>query len=297
VPEHGGCGFLAATSKAVADMLVSRGTGAEQALYGAMHHLPCDYSGKKQRWYCGGAASLKNGVAPLAPDDITKYLATLKNDLNSSFGFNLDTNTGPQAAMATNEDAYSKWRFVIVGASHATRMADVMAGLNMVATSLGTASWFPSKKNCEKLAADLQEFLDGLEPDPDRKTVVIFSHLDKSYFQARAEDGNLIPHRLHEGAYHIDGDLVAIPSEQLKYLFELLLAVFNTAAGCTRLLLCPIPRYLWRGCCEDDEHGPNRADEGFQENMLEGLEKAKRTMRSRGGRFWNFNMLHKNLNC
>jgi hypothetical protein len=165
------------------------------------------------------------------------------------------------------EDAYSKWRFVLAGASHANRMSEVMAGLNMVATTLGTYS------------ADLQEFLEGLEPDPERNTVVIFSHLDKSYFQARAEDGSLI-HRHHEKTFHIDGDLVSIPSEKLKYLFELLVPVFNVAASTTRLLLCPIPRYLWQGCCEDDKHAPNRADEGFQETMMERLEKAKRTMRS-----------------
>jgi hypothetical protein len=279
IPEHGGTGFMAAAAGSVAKLLIAKGDGAEQACYGAMHHLPCDFTGKKQRWCSNGAASLKNGVAPLLPDEINNVINVIKLDLNASFALTLDTSMGTPEPPAANS-SYCKWKFVLVGASHAKRLCEVMTGLNMEAVTLGTTSWFPSKKNRDKLADELKEFLEGLEPDPEKKVVVIFANLDKSYFQARSEDGSFIFHRLHDGTYHVDGDLVACPMEQLKFLFELLIPVFNANAGMRRLLLCPIPRYLWKGCCEDPDHAPNRSDEGFQEDILEGLEKAKRVMRS-----------------
>jgi hypothetical protein len=206
-------------------------------------------------------------------------LNTLKSDLNASFGLDFDI-ANSSSPCATADDCHSKWRFVLVGASHAKRICDVMAGLNMEATSLGTAGWFASKKNCDKLVTDLTELLESLEPDESRITVVVFCNLDKTYFQARAEDGRCIPHRQHDGVYHVDGDLVPCPVETLKYVFELLVPVFNAASNFKRLLLCPIPRYMWQGCCSDPDHAPNRAEEGFLEDMLEGLDKAKRVMRS-----------------
>jgi hypothetical protein len=196
----------------------------------------------------------------------------IKLDLNASFALTLDTSMGTSDPPAANS-SYCKWKFFLVGASHAKRLCEVMTGLNMEAVTLGTTSWFPNKKNRDKLADELKEFLEGLEPDPEKQVVVIFANLDKSYFQARSEDGSFIFHRLHDGTYHVNGDLVACPMEQLKFLFELLIPVFNANAGMRRLLLCPIPRYLWKGCCEDPDHAPNRSEEGFQEDILEGLEK------------------------
>jgi hypothetical protein len=49
-------------------------------------------------------------------------------DLNLSFNLNLGTvSTG--AEVRPTEDAYSKWRFVQVGSSHAARLCEVMVGL------------------------------------------------------------------------------------------------------------------------------------------------------------------------
>jgi hypothetical protein len=156
----------------------------------------------------------------------------------------------------------------------------MMTGLKIQATVLGTTAWYATKKNCSKLASDLAELLEGLEPGDSKTTVVIFNLLDKSYFQARGEDGNYIPHRQLEGKYHVDGDLVTVPNEQVKFLFEMMVPIFASATNTTRLLVTPVPRYLNRGCCADPEHAPNRADEGFLDSFLDSLEKTKRALRS-----------------
>jgi hypothetical protein len=65
--------------------------------------------------------------------------------------------------------------------------------------------------------------------------------LDKTYFQARSDDGSYSPHKCLDGVYYVDRDLVACPMEHLKFQFELLVLVFQTAMATMRLLLGPIP--------------------------------------------------------
>jgi hypothetical protein len=84
-------------------------------------------------------------------------------------------------------------RFILVGASHAARLQEVMTGLNMQATTLGTSYWYPTKKNCTKMADDLKEMLDGLDLDQQRETVEVFNTMDKSYFLARGGGRELHP--------------------------------------------------------------------------------------------------------
>jgi hypothetical protein len=155
-----------------------------------------------------------------------------------------------------------------------------MTSMKMQATTIGSASWYATKSNCAKLSSNLEELLNGLALEEGVSTVVVFNILDKVYFQARGEDGSYIPHRQLEGKYHVDGDLVTIPNEQVKYLFEMMTPIFKAADGVHRLLVTPIPRYLYQGCCEEADHAPNRAEEGFVDSILEALDKTKRMLRS-----------------
>jgi hypothetical protein len=73
---------------------------------------------------------------------------------------------------------------------------------------------------------------------------------------------------------------VACPMENLKYQFKMMLPIFQAASGVQKVFMTPIPRYLYAGCCEDADHAPNRADENFVDSQLDGLDKAKRMLRS-----------------
>jgi hypothetical protein len=37
-----------------------------------------------------------------------------------------------------------------------------------------------------------------------------------------------------------------------------------------KILLAPLPRYLWQSCCADLEHGANVSEEGHAEHLLAG---------------------------
>jgi hypothetical protein len=137
-------------------------------------------------------AGLKSGVTPLSPEDLADIIKTIKADLNLSFGLNL--NVGTEHTEHTAVPA-SRWRFILVGASHARRTCDLMTSMKMQAATIGSTSWYATKSNCAKLASDLEELLNGLEPEDGISTVVVFNILDKAYFQAKGEDGSYIPHR------------------------------------------------------------------------------------------------------
>jgi hypothetical protein len=45
------------------------------------------------------------------------------------------------------------------------------------------------------------------------------------------------------------------------------------------VLLSPLPRYITAGCCQDDEHAPNRKDNKFRSVLISGLERTKKNIK------------------
>ena len=57
------------------------------------------------------------------------------------------------------------------------------------------------------------------------------------------------------------------------------LPLFEELKELTKIVLSPLPRYLTGGCCQDDEHAPNRHDAGFRRKIIGGLERLRKTIR------------------
>jgi hypothetical protein len=104
------------------------------------------------------------------------------------------------------------------------------------------------------------------------EVVLVLNMLDNSYFMAKGEDGNLIPHsRTMDGRYHIDGKLVVAPQETVKHMFNQLTGFFRKYQGICKVLLVPLPRYLRQACCSHEDHGHNIFQDGHVDVMLEDL--------------------------
>jgi hypothetical protein len=103
--------------------------------------------------------------------------------------------------------------------------------------------------------------------------LLIFSLLDNTYFQTSQEDGSIIPHsRRADGSYHVDGDLICGPSESAKKNFLQLVPLFQSLVEMVKVLTVPLPRYLWRACCNDDDHVPNTRQDGYLDYQREDLD-------------------------
>jgi hypothetical protein len=93
---------------------------------------------------------------------------------------------------------------------------------------------------------------------------------------SRAEEGGDLPiRRIPNGEFHIDGELVLASKERLLMYFRNCLPFLRLLQGLKVIFLSPLPRFMYTGCCRDEEHGVNRGDEDFEEVMRAGLQEVR----------------------
>ncbi len=131
-------------------------------------------------------------------------------------------------------------RILVVGASHAARLADQTIAILH-------AGWPAGKTAAETLAADMSEKLSwSWMPD-----FILLQIFDNTAFYAKTFNGGLIPCRreLASNTYHVDGGLVLQPAEAFESLVEDCLPIFKACGGHRVIMLSPLPRFITPGCC------------------------------------------------
>jgi hypothetical protein len=109
------------------------------------------------------------------------------------------------------------------------------------------------------------------------EAIVVLGVLDNSFYKARSEDGevNNIA-RGEDGRYHVDGHIVCVPADTSRITFLQLIPLLKALPEYDKVVLAPLPRYLWRSCCLNARHAPNVADEDHIELQLANIEAANR---------------------
>jgi len=90
---------------------------------------------------------------------------------------------------------------------------------------------------------------------------------------ASSEEGGELPIRKYvTGEYHVEGDIVLASKERLYLFFKNCLPFLTLLAGRKVIFLTPMPRYLYVGCCNVEDHAPNRQDPDFESKMRKELQ-------------------------
>jgi hypothetical protein len=136
---------------------------------------------------------------------------------------------------------------IIGGGSNMKRIAQILKNQGIEVIDFTSLGWTPTDQNIKKLCdsiKNLPEKFDG---------PVILDLLGNYAYRFEQLDGTLAMPFKTSGKYHLGGK-VCVCGEQvliaairnLKPVFELL--------DCPILFLSPNPRYLYNGCCDDEEH-------------------------------------------
>jgi uncharacterized membrane protein YgcG len=130
-----------------------------------------------------------------------------------------------------------------------------------------TAHWRATSREVLKLLEEIKSaMVDNTE------VAVVLGMTDNSFYVARTEDGSLIPHRRDiEGKYHMDGDILCSPLDSSRQVFLQLVPLLQGLPDVDKVLLAPIPRYLYNSCCLDMEHGPNVIEDDHCDKILAGI--------------------------
>jgi len=204
-------------------------------------------------------------------------ITSIVGEINSKFSKNLvlvPLSTRAPKPAAGSHQPDEKAHFILVGASHASRLTSQLAESGASAEIVSLPGWRPTASTAEKAAGELSEAISRAPKD----STVVFQFLDSAAYYARTEEGGLVPARRNhvDNSYHIDGELVMAPSEVFLHTLKTSLPIFQAASGCPKLLLAPLPRYLVQGCCPDKDHIPNRSEEGYEDLIFTGVDNLRR---------------------
>jgi hypothetical protein len=112
----------------------------------------------------------------------------------------------------------------------------------MAVLVLETAHWRATTREVRRLLEDIKAAV----ADTNSDAAVVLSMTDNSFYMARTEDGSLIPHRRDlEGKYHMDGDILCSPLESSRQVFLQLIPLLKGLQDVDKILLAPLPRYLY----------------------------------------------------
>jgi hypothetical protein len=248
-------------------LLTRAGTGDEQTNNGARYRLPVSIrTGGTRKWDARGYTGLKTGVGPIASHDVVIIVNTLLSELQNNLGVPLLIMAGLYGAK--EPVAVAEKVVILAGASHMRRTADALRELGIVVKVVETAHWRATKREVQLLLENIREAIGDAKSD---EVVLVLGMTDNAYYLARAEDGSLLPNcRSTDGSYHMHGEIVGSPLDSCRQVFLQLETLLKELQDFDKLLLVPLPRYLWMSCCSDPEHGPNVLEDDHADKMLAG---------------------------
>jgi hypothetical protein len=269
-----GPGILNSCLSELESKLIGSGSGTAQADFGARYRLPKLLgSPELVKWDTRGQTGLKNSVGPLATSQIVSVLNQLMNDLSRSLGIPCIDVAGLTGA--TESEPIGR-KFVLVGASHVKRLKDVLTEMGEEVVIVESPHFRLMKTDVANLTASIKDVIG----DDRENVVLVINVLDNTFFVAMSEDGHTCPIRKDiTGKYHVDGDVVCAPVETSKRLFSNLFPLLQEFKDVPKLVLTPLPRYLYISCCEDLDHVPGLLLPGHIEGILDNLDSTQKLWR------------------
>jgi hypothetical protein len=234
--------------------------------------LPENESGKSHRiFHSIGHTNLPITTKPVSEDEEGDILPLLIDDLNSAFELNLDPRVRTNRRDNLEQELKSQLKpaFVVCGGSHASRLADALRTAGQKVFNLSRPGFLCNTEQCEQLQTELADCLSLLDG---WKVIVVFQALDNcSFFSSTGDGGMNAIKKDARGRYHVPGEVVVLPRERILPLLRKLELCLNTGEAAIRIMITPMPRYIFDACCSNNTHCTNGVEGDFAEKMLSSL--------------------------
>ncbi len=103
--------------------------------------------------------------------------------------------------------------------------------------------------------------------------------LGNSIFRFEQEDGNLaLPFKTDKG-YHLGGEVRIIGKEGLGKLLDGLKKILDKVKSDLKVVVPPVPRYVFGGCCEKPGHATNVRSEGYAEKVVSEVQGVRKELK------------------
>ncbi len=161
----------------------------------------------------------------------------------------------------------------VIGASHMKRIIPYLEAKGIKVIDMSRPGWVASAKN----VTDLSEYLKS-DPLPD-KCVICLDVSSNSVYKFRQYDDSLsMPCKLND-KWHMMGDVVPVSDEGVGDIFRKTMPILEALKGFEKIIIPPIPRYVFGGCCSDPTHCTNVSDPEHHLTMLFAHSRIRNTMK------------------
>ncbi len=142
-------------------------------------------------------------------------------------------------------------KVILLGASNLGHCADHLKNLGISVIDLTKPGWIATPDNVSALLEKLNSIPCS---NSDRLVLDLYGNLSYRFEQI---DGTLsLPYK-SDGRYHLAGDVVACPITVFKKIVESTSSLFTAKKDCSIVVVPPLPRYLYGGCCKLAGHCSN----------------------------------------
>jgi hypothetical protein len=180
-----------------------------------------------------------------------ELLCALLDTLQSDFGSSANSEElvlgEPAGGGVAEPNPSKKPRVIVIGASHCSRMCRELRMRNVDVIDLSVPGWMPTDGNVAKLIDDIS-ILGNI--DDCISVVDVLSNVTYRYEQY---DGSLALPVKNDGIYHMNGKVQVCSRETVINTFLKTKGIFDSLPG-QKIVLPPIPRYLFTPCCDNASH-------------------------------------------
>jgi hypothetical protein len=235
-------------------------------------------------------------IQPCTMEQERALISSLIEDANNNFMANLATEfcmARSLGIVATSEGDSVDTKYIIIGASHAGRLASALRDAGTEVADISEPGWKISADSVASMSDLLREVL---EEEWDGEIVIAYQLFDNSsYIGVSTDCTDSLPVKGPHGRYHIIGALGMIDREKFKQLFSMAVPLLGAGGQNKKVLVSPLCRYALENCYEDPSHCTNRGG-GLKEAMVAGLANLETWTDDQAylKRIWNFLVFNPN---
>jgi hypothetical protein len=211
--------------------------------------------------------ALPCSIGRISSDLEQKIIGQFLREVNDTFGFSLDTDPGLSRKNVQAGKTKSSRRMIVLGASHAKRVAANLIAKGQNVCDLSVPGWAADNTSVSSICSKLNNMS---ITDND---VIFLDPLSNSVFCGTdAEGAPKIIKKDQSGKYHCEGHLSLITNQMCTRKLSICDPILETVKDHKVIILSPIQRYITTRCCSDPGHLQNFTSKNLSRDIVQGLE-------------------------
>jgi hypothetical protein len=163
-------------------------------------------------------------------------------------------------------------RLVVLGGSHCKRSIDYLRENGYEVIDLAKPGWLPTDKNVKEAMQEIEKLGDQ------SNTMFICDLVSNITYRVEQLDGQQLLATKSDGRYHLTGKVTTVAKNLLSNILFNLRPLLNMMTA-EKILLSPLPRYLFSGCCSQDGHCEGVGEDGYALELFQKSLGVRKNMR------------------